>query len=75
MREETRKSEARDVQAMQKRGLNVVAVDAKAEAAWRAAAEGVYDRIRGKIIPVEAFDEARRLLADFRKQKGTAGAH
>jgi TRAP-type C4-dicarboxylate transport system substrate-binding protein len=74
MREETRKSEDRDVAAMQKRGLVVVPVDAKAEALWRAAAEGVYDRIRGKIIPAEAFDEARRLLTEFRKQKGTAGA-
>ena len=74
MREETRKSEAKDVDAMQKRGLVVVPVDAKAEALWRAAAEGVYDRIRGKIIPAEAFDEARRLLTEFRKQKGTAGA-
>jgi hypothetical protein len=59
---------------MQKRGLNVVPVDAKAEAAWRATAEGAYDLIRGKIIPAESFDEARRHLADFRKQKGAAGA-
>ncbi len=74
MRDETRKAGDRDVAAMQKRGLNVVPVDVKAEAAWRATAEGVYDRIRGKIIPAEAFDEARRLLADFRKQKEAAGA-
>jgi TRAP-type C4-dicarboxylate transport system substrate-binding protein len=74
MREETRKSGERDVAAMQKRGLVVVPVDAKAESLWRATAEGVYDRMRGKIIPAEAFDEARRLLGDFRKQKGAAGA-
>ena len=74
LRDETRKAGERDVAAMQKRGLNVVAVDAKAEAAWRAAAEGAYERIRGKIVPAEAFDEALRHLADFRKAKGTAGA-
>jgi TRAP-type transport system periplasmic protein len=73
LREETRKSGDRDVQAMQKRGLNVVAVDARTEALWRATAESAYDRIRGKSIPPEAFDEAKRHLADFRKQKGAAG--
>lgn len=73
LRQETRKSGDRDVQAMQKRGLNVVAVDARTEALWRATAEGAYERIRGKSIPPEAFDEAKRHLLDFRKQKGAAG--
>jgi TRAP-type transport system periplasmic protein len=67
MREETRQADARDVQAMRKRGLNVITVDARDEAVWRAAAEGAYDRIRGKVVPAGAFDEARRHLADFRK--------
>jgi len=67
LREETRKAGQRDVEAMQKRGLNVVAIDAAGEALWRATAESAYDRIRGKIIPAEAFDEARRHVADFRR--------
>lgn len=67
LREETRQADERDVQAMRKRGLNVIAIDAGDEAVWRAAAEGAYDRIRGKIVPAEAFDEARRHLAEFRK--------
>jgi TRAP-type C4-dicarboxylate transport system substrate-binding protein len=74
LREESRQAGPRDVQAMRKRGLNVVVLDAKDEALWRAAAESTYDRIRGKIIPAEAFDEAKRHVADFRKLKQAAGA-
>lgn len=72
LRAQTRTADHRDVQAMQKRGLNVVAVDAKGEALWRATAESAYARIRGKIIPAEAFDEAKRHVADFRKLKQAA---
>src|SRR6185503_18297174 len=49
LRDEIRKAADRDIQAMQKRGLNVVPVDAKTEALWRASAEGAYQRIRGPI--------------------------
>lgn len=72
LRAESRASEERDVAAMQKRGLNVVAVDAKTEALWRAAAEAAYPKARGKIVPEAAFDEARKILADFRAKKATA---
>jgi TRAP-type C4-dicarboxylate transport system substrate-binding protein len=72
LRAEVRTAGHRDVQAMQKRGLNVIAVDAKSEALWRTTAEGAYDRIRGKIIPAKAFDEAKRHVADFRKLKQAA---
>jgi TRAP-type C4-dicarboxylate transport system substrate-binding protein len=70
LRDEIRKAGERDVQAMQKRGLNVVAVDAKTEALWRAAAEGAYPRIRGQMVPADAFDEAKRLRDEFRKAGG-----
>ena len=50
----------------------MVAVDAKGEALWRTTAESAYDRIRGKIVPAEAFDEAKRHVADFRKMKQAA---
>ena len=73
LRTEARASEERDIAAMKARGLNVVAVDAKAEAAWRAAAEAAYPKVRGKIVPEAAFDEARKILADYRAKKATAG--
>ncbi len=73
LRAEARASEERDIAAMKARGLNVVAVDAKAEALWRTAAEAAYPMIRGKIVPEAAFDEARKVLAEFRAKKATAG--
>ena len=57
---------------MKTRGLNVVAVDAKAEALWRTAAEAAYPKVRGKIVPEAAFDEAQKILADYRAKKAAA---
>ncbi len=73
LRAEARASEERDIAAMKARGLNVVVVDAKTEALWRTAAEAAYPLIRGKIAPEASFDEARKVLAEFRAKKATAG--
>lgn len=67
---EIRKNAERDVEAMKKRGLNVVPVDAKARAAWQKTAEGLYPRIRGSIVPADAFDEALRFRDEYRKRPG-----
>jgi TRAP-type transport system periplasmic protein len=67
---EIRGSAEKDVEAMRKRGLNVVPVDAKARALWRQTAESTYPRIRGKIVPAEAFDEAMRIRDELRKASG-----
>jgi TRAP-type C4-dicarboxylate transport system substrate-binding protein len=67
LQEEIRKSADRDVEAMRKRGLNVVPVDEKARALWQKTAESAYPRIRGVIVPAEAFDEARKLRDEYRK--------
>lgn len=72
LRAESATAGVRDVEAMKKRGLRVVPVDEKAEAAWRQLVETAYPKIRGKVIPAEAFDEARKVLAEYRAQKGTA---
>lgn len=65
---EMRGSGDKDVEAMRKRGLNVVPVDAKAQAAWRRLAEGIYPQVRGPIVPADAFDEALRYRDEYRKQ-------
>jgi len=70
LQEEIRNSGEKDVEAMRKRGLNVVAVDARAREAWRKTAEGMYPRIRGTIVPADAFDEAMRYRDEYRKQHG-----
>jgi TRAP-type C4-dicarboxylate transport system substrate-binding protein len=63
-----RASGEKDVAAMQKAGLTVVPVDAQARALWKKAAEDTYPRVRGEVVPPEAFDEALRLRDEYRKQ-------
>jgi TRAP-type transport system periplasmic protein len=69
LQDEIRKSGERDVDAMRKRGLNVVAVDARARAQWKQTAESLYPRIRGSIVPAEAFDEAMRYRDEYRNRR------
>ena len=66
LRDETRKSSPKDIAAMQKRGLEVVEVDAATQAKWEKLVEDAYPRIRGSVIPADAFDEARRHLEEYR---------
>ncbi len=67
LQEEIRKTGDRDVEAMRKRGLNVVAVDARAREQWKKTAESLYPKIRGAIVPADAFDEAMRYRDEYRK--------
>ncbi|MGE0454813.1 MAG: TRAP transporter substrate-binding protein DctP [Vicinamibacteria bacterium] len=64
---DVRGSEAKDIEAMQARGLKVVPVDAAARALWLRTAEGLYPRIRGPIVPADAFDEARQFRDEYRR--------
>jgi TRAP-type C4-dicarboxylate transport system substrate-binding protein len=65
---EMRQSADRDVEAMKKNGLKVIPVDAKTAALWTKTAEGLYPKIRGPIVPAEAFDDALHFRDEFRKQ-------
>jgi len=68
LQDEIRKGGDRDIEAMKKRGLNVVPVDARAREAWLKVAESVYPKIRGRIVPAEAFDEAMKCRDEYRKR-------
>jgi len=68
-RAQTRESAARDVEAMEKRGLTVVHLDAAAREAWQRAAEAAYPSLRGKYVPAPVFDEALRLRDEHRKNR------
>jgi TRAP-type C4-dicarboxylate transport system substrate-binding protein len=70
LRAEIRASGDRDVEAMKKRGLVVVPVDARTAELWRKAAEAAYPRVRGPVVPAEAFDEALRYRDEFRRRAG-----
>jgi TRAP-type transport system periplasmic protein len=65
---EIRQSEEKDIEAMKKRGLNVVAVSPAQKAQWQKLTESIYPKVRGPIVPPEAFDEAMRYRDEFRKQ-------
>jgi TRAP-type transport system periplasmic protein len=72
LRAEVRNSEQRDIEAMKKRGLNVVPVDARAREQWAKMAETMYPRIRGSVVPADAFDEAMKYRAEFRRAQPPA---
>jgi hypothetical protein len=59
---------------MRKRGLNVVAVDEATRGLWLRMAESIYPRIRGKIVPADAFDEALRHRDAFRRNAGQSAS-
>jgi TRAP-type transport system periplasmic protein len=74
LRAEIRQGGERDVEAMKKRGLAVVPVDARARELWRRAVEAAYPRIRAQVVPADAFDEAQRYRDEIRKRAGAAAA-
>jgi TRAP-type C4-dicarboxylate transport system substrate-binding protein len=54
------------VAAMKKRGLTVQTVPPEVDAEWRAVVDKLTNQIRGKIVPVDIFDEVQRLLKELR---------
>ena len=54
------------IEAMEKRGLRIHALNPEAEAEWRALAAATYPRIRGGMVPADVFDTVEKALADFR---------
>jgi TRAP-type C4-dicarboxylate transport system substrate-binding protein len=72
LQEEVRQSEGRDIEAMKKRGLTVVPVSPRQKAEWYKLTEAMYPKIRGPIVPADAFDAALRYRDEFRKHPGAA---
>jgi len=66
LREEIKAGASRDVEAMKKRGLVVVPVDAATRREWRQLTESLYPKIRGFVVPADAFDEALRARDGWR---------
>jgi len=66
LREETRSEASADVDAMAKRGLTVVHVDAATEAVWRNTVEAAYPKVRGGYVSAALFDAALHLRDEYR---------
>ena len=63
----SRKESDEAVDTMKKKwGLSVHAMTPELQQQWRAFAEAVYSKIRGSLVPPDVFDEARRLVAEYR---------
>ena len=58
--------ERRSIDAMQKRGLTVVELDAAAKASLREVADGLTASWRGTMIPADVYDQALRERNNFR---------
>jgi TRAP-type C4-dicarboxylate transport system substrate-binding protein len=61
------------LEAMKKRGLQVHPVDAETEAEWRRFSEGLYPKVRGRIVPADTFDEVVQLLREYRASPRASG--
>lgn len=72
LRGEIRKMGDDAVEAMKKRGLKVIALDAATLAEWRREVEAAYPKLRGRLVPAELFDEVKRLRDEFRAKGGSA---
>jgi len=57
------------VKAMEQRGLKVTKVTPDIEAAWRKAAEDAWPKIRGTMVPADVFDDAIKLIREYRASK------
>jgi TRAP-type C4-dicarboxylate transport system substrate-binding protein len=67
LREETRKGTPRDIAALEKHSLVVVHVDPAEEALWLQAAQAAYPTLRGRFVPVEAFEAAMAFRDEYRR--------
>lgn len=72
LREAVHAGVPKDVVAMQKRGLNVVKPSPSDVVLWSRTVEGVYGKIRGSVIPADAFDTALKHRDACRQQAAKA---
>ncbi|MCX5659489.1 MAG: TRAP transporter substrate-binding protein DctP [Planctomycetota bacterium] len=70
----SRVESAEAIEAMKKRGLKVTPANAEVTAAWRAASEAMYPKIRGTTVPADLFDRVTQLLAQRRAAEAAAAA-
>ncbi|HOI95657.1 MAG TPA: TRAP transporter substrate-binding protein DctP [Syntrophobacter fumaroxidans] len=70
LREFSRRSEPRDIEVLQKHGVQVVHVDGAALAEWRKLIEGTLQQVRGSYVPAEPLDAALKFRDQCRRRSG-----
>ncbi|MFB3904209.1 MAG: TRAP transporter substrate-binding protein DctP [Acidobacteriota bacterium] len=73
MQKEIRTLEQQAIDAMVKRGLQIVKVTPEAEREWQAIVEAIYPRLRGEFVPAEYFDEVLKLRDEYRHSRRNSG--
>lgn len=73
LREYAARADVEAVAAMEKRGLKVVHPTPEQERAWAAFAQQLYPLIRGRTLPAASFDEALKLVGEYRATRPAAG--
>jgi len=71
IRAQSRAEGQQAIEAMKKRGLQVRPVPPELEEEWRHFAESVYPRIRGNMVPADAFDKTLGFIAEYRASSKT----
>lgn len=71
LRQSNREQESRSLDAMTKRGLNVIDISEDVLNEWRSVAEKAYPRVREDLVPPEIFDRVVELRDEFRAQQET----
>jgi TRAP-type transport system periplasmic protein len=66
IRANNRRESEQAIEKMKANGLTVHVLDAEQRAAWQRAAEELYPRIRGNIVPADIHDQVMRLVAAYR---------
>ena len=67
-----RRENEQAIETMRSRlGVEVHALSPEVEREWRAMAESIYPKIRGSMVPADAFDEARQLVDEYRAAHGS----
>lgn len=66
IRAQSRAENQEAIEAMKKRGLQVHPVPPELEDDWRRFCESVYPKMRGKMVPADAFDKALSFVAEYR---------
>ncbi len=69
LRTEIRRLNDEAEKVMVKNGLKIVPLPPGVKEEWRRTVEGVYPQIRGKIIPADMFDAARKYRDEYRASR------
>jgi hypothetical protein len=72
MRAASRKEDEDAVKVMETKGLRVNVATPQIEEEWRRLTAILYPQIRGRLVPVEIFDEVQRLVSQYRTGKRPA---